>query len=94
MLDLRLPDGRRIVEFHYEVVRAWERPVQPILAGSLGHVRDQDRREGVTIDVGHDRDLILKALLANTRDRLSPFWILIRKRDHAISDTMETCKLC
>ena len=36
VLDLRLPDGRRIVEFHYEVVRAWERPVEPILAGSLG----------------------------------------------------------
>src|SRR5207248_3286496 len=36
VLDLRLPDGRRVVEFHYEVVRAWEQPVEPILAGSLG----------------------------------------------------------
>src|SRR5436305_1210046 len=36
LLDLRLPDGRRIVEFHYEIVRAWQQPVEPLLAGSLG----------------------------------------------------------
>ena len=35
VLDLRLPDGRRTLEFHYAVVRAWHRPVEPILAGSL-----------------------------------------------------------
>src|SRR4051794_34794778 len=31
VLDLRLPDGRRVVEFHYDVVRAWRQPVEPIL---------------------------------------------------------------
>ena len=36
VLDLRLPDSDRIVEFHYRVVRAWEQPVEPILAGGLG----------------------------------------------------------
>jgi predicted transposase YdaD len=35
VLDLRHPDGPRIVEFHYHVVRAWEQPVEPLLAGPL-----------------------------------------------------------
>lgn len=36
LLQLHLPDGRRIVEFSYEVVRAWRCPLEPILSGSLG----------------------------------------------------------
>jgi hypothetical protein len=35
VLDLRRYDGRPIVEFHYDVVRAWQRPVEPLLAGGL-----------------------------------------------------------
>lgn len=35
-LDLRLPDGSRVVEFDYAVVRVWQRPVEPILEGALG----------------------------------------------------------
>ncbi len=35
VLDLRLPDGDRVVEFHYSVVRAWQQPVKPLLTGSL-----------------------------------------------------------
>jgi hypothetical protein len=35
VLELRLPDGERIVEFVYRVVRVWEQPVEPILAGGL-----------------------------------------------------------
>ena len=35
VLDLRLPDGDRIVEFHYSVVRAWQQPVKPLLTGPL-----------------------------------------------------------
>ncbi len=35
-LELRLPDASRVIEFHYQVVRAWDRPVGAILAGSLG----------------------------------------------------------
>ena len=34
-LELHLPDGRPVVGFHYEVVRVWQRPVAPLLAGSL-----------------------------------------------------------
>jgi hypothetical protein len=36
VLDLHAPDGGRIVEFHYKVVRAWQQPLDPLLAGSLG----------------------------------------------------------
>jgi predicted transposase YdaD len=35
ILELQRYDGRRIVEFHYDVVRAWERPVAPLLPGAL-----------------------------------------------------------
>jgi hypothetical protein len=35
ILDLRLPDGDRVVTFYYRVVRAWEQPVEPLLAGPL-----------------------------------------------------------
>ena len=35
VLDLRLPDGDRVVEFHYSVVRAWQQPVEPLLTGPL-----------------------------------------------------------
>ncbi len=35
VLDLQHPDGGRIVEFHYKVVRAWEQPVEPLLTGPL-----------------------------------------------------------
>jgi predicted transposase YdaD len=35
VLDLVHPDGDRIVEFHYKVVRAWEQPVEPLLTGPL-----------------------------------------------------------
>jgi hypothetical protein len=35
VLDLRLPDGDRIVTFHYRVIRAWEQPVEPLLLGPL-----------------------------------------------------------
>jgi hypothetical protein len=35
VLDLRLPDGDCIVEFHYSVVRAWQQPVKPLLTGPL-----------------------------------------------------------
>jgi hypothetical protein len=34
VLDLKLPDGDDIIVFHYKVVRAWEQPVEPILAGN------------------------------------------------------------
>lgn len=30
-----LPDGRPSVEFHYRVIRAWRKPVEPILEGGL-----------------------------------------------------------
>jgi predicted transposase YdaD len=33
ILDLRLPDGGRVFEFHYAVARVWQRPVEPILEG-------------------------------------------------------------
>jgi hypothetical protein len=33
VLDLRLPDGDEVVTFYYKVVRAWEQPVQPLMAG-------------------------------------------------------------
>jgi hypothetical protein len=36
VLDLRLPGGDRVVEFHYKVIRAWQQPVEPILAGGVG----------------------------------------------------------
>jgi hypothetical protein len=35
VLDLRLPDGDRVAEFHYSVVRAWQQPVEPLLTGPL-----------------------------------------------------------
>jgi hypothetical protein len=35
VLELRLPDGDRVVEFHYSVVRAWQQPVAPLLRGPL-----------------------------------------------------------
>jgi hypothetical protein len=35
VLDLRLPDGDRVVTFHYRVIRAWEQPVEPLLLGPL-----------------------------------------------------------
>jgi hypothetical protein len=35
VLELLHPDGERIVEFHYKVVRAWEQPVEPLLTGPL-----------------------------------------------------------
>ena len=31
LLDLRLPDGTPICQFHYGVIRAWQQPVEPIL---------------------------------------------------------------
>lgn len=36
LLDLHLPAGRPVVQFHYDVVRAWRQPVEPILTGALG----------------------------------------------------------
>jgi len=36
VFDQRLPDGDRYLEFRYQVVRAWERPVDAILEGDLG----------------------------------------------------------
>jgi hypothetical protein len=33
VLDLKLPDGDRVVTFYYRVVRASEQPVEPILTG-------------------------------------------------------------
>ncbi|HEV3121386.1 MAG TPA: hypothetical protein VGY53_05765 [Isosphaeraceae bacterium] len=36
VLDHRLPAGERVLEFHYRVIRAWEQPVEPILAGDVG----------------------------------------------------------
>jgi Domain of unknown function (DUF4351) len=35
ILDLKMPDGDEVVSFFYKVVRAWEQPVQPLLAGDL-----------------------------------------------------------
>src|SRR4051794_8685749 len=35
VLDLRRPDGRPIVTFHYDVVRVWRRPVEDVLAGDV-----------------------------------------------------------
>jgi hypothetical protein len=35
VLDLRLPDDDRVAVFYYRVVRAWEQPVEPLLAGPL-----------------------------------------------------------
>jgi hypothetical protein len=35
VLELRLPDGDRVVTFHYRVIRAWEQPVEPLLLGPL-----------------------------------------------------------
>jgi hypothetical protein len=35
VLDLRLPDDDRVMTFYYRVIRAWERPVEPILLGPL-----------------------------------------------------------
>jgi hypothetical protein len=35
VLDLHLPDGDRVVEFRYSVVRAWQQPVEPLLTGPL-----------------------------------------------------------
>jgi predicted transposase YdaD len=35
ILDLRLPDDDRVVTFYYRVIRAWEQPVEPLLAGAL-----------------------------------------------------------
>jgi predicted transposase/invertase (TIGR01784 family) len=35
VLDLRLPDGDRVVTFYYRVIRAWEQPVEPLLTGAL-----------------------------------------------------------
>jgi predicted transposase YdaD len=35
LLELRLPDGDDVVKFYYKVIRAWEQPVGPILAGPL-----------------------------------------------------------
>jgi len=36
VLDVRLPDGERVVAFHYRVIRAWQQAVEPILAGDVG----------------------------------------------------------
>ena len=35
VLELRLPDGGHVVEFHYSVVRAWQQPVKPLLTQPL-----------------------------------------------------------
>jgi hypothetical protein len=35
VLELRLPSKKRVVTFTYEVVRAWEQPVEPIITGPL-----------------------------------------------------------
>jgi hypothetical protein len=35
VLDLRLPDDDPVTTFYYRVVRAWEQPVEPLLAGPL-----------------------------------------------------------
>jgi hypothetical protein len=35
VLELYLPDGDRVVEFHYSVVRVWQQPVEPLLNGPL-----------------------------------------------------------
>jgi hypothetical protein len=35
VLELLHPDGDRIIEFHYKVVRAWEQPIEPLLTGPL-----------------------------------------------------------
>jgi hypothetical protein len=35
ILDLRLPDGRRVHDFRFDVVRAWQRPAEAILQGPL-----------------------------------------------------------
>jgi hypothetical protein len=35
VLELRLPDGDRVVTFHYRVIRAWEQPLEPLLLGPL-----------------------------------------------------------
>jgi predicted transposase YdaD len=36
VLEHRLPDGRRVLEFHYQVVRAWEQSAAALLAGDVG----------------------------------------------------------
>ncbi len=36
LLDLRLPTGSRVIEFHYRVVRLWQTPVETILKGGVG----------------------------------------------------------
>jgi hypothetical protein len=36
ILERLLPDGRRYLQFEYHVIRAWEKPVEEILAGGLG----------------------------------------------------------
>jgi predicted transposase YdaD len=35
-LQWRRPDGRSYLTFHYDIVRAWERTVEELLAGGLG----------------------------------------------------------
>jgi len=35
VLDLRLPDGDRVVTCYYRVIRAWEQPAEPLLTGAL-----------------------------------------------------------
>ena len=39
LVQHRLPDGRRYLEFDYEVVRVWQKPVDAVLAGGLGTLR-------------------------------------------------------
>ncbi len=36
VVEHRLPDGRRYLEFAYQVVRAWRKPVEEVLSGGLG----------------------------------------------------------
>lgn len=35
VLDLHLPGGAPLLTFHYQVIRCWEQPVEPLLTGPL-----------------------------------------------------------
>src|SRR5205823_3621452 len=69
LLDLRRSDGRKIVEFHDEAVRAWQRPVEPILAGSFGTLpmaplADVPREQVPAVIEQIDRRLVREAPVA------------------------------
>jgi predicted transposase YdaD len=66
VLDLRLPDGDRIVEFHYKIVRVWEQPVEPILAGRLATLPMAPLADVPLLDLPRVLERIDSRLIAET----------------------------